>query len=634
MRRKQSTGFTFDFLAPELKLNMLGKAANHTKVGMIMSIACLCIFLTVLSIILMDYLDTTKPRVSQEIQSLTQQPLIDFVKDKHFPIMSFYFQDIYPITTTEELSTFAHVFMIKSTYYEPDVVGDPITPVYEQYDIVPCSELIDRGSRDTYAFQSDDPKETERFNKLSFCFDNKNGTMRMGGENSKKGLELIELRMYPCVLGAQCRNLTDLNQLSYSVINPTAVSNFGKKKDPISHETTAENYEFINFVTYPVHKLNLMRAEIYEDQGFLSSKSVSNQYTVIRNIGYASRSREVSKITCTLDEVDQLLCSPYFIQEFSVSKSILKVEREYKGIVESLSDVGGIMDLIFLIFYSVYGLYNGRVTDDLLVKKIYGVEKPTKKKTKSGSSSNSVMQDDKKQMERKEEKYKRAKDAVYNVSLDIIEIAKEINRIKFIGDLLLTPEISNQIPEILIKSAITNDLHSNSSVMNPQNGDNKMVSSIKKRRNKGPLKIIHPTLGDLRVPQVDDLLDDNKDGSQKVKEYHNRNGPPDMNIPMFMPSGPKGNSKNDQIGDSIKSEHPLIDFSEDFNKRAIEMDKFEIDNGIIDQYGNKDFKPFPQSYHENKRYPFLYGIQHDLKRVVESYNDGVIDSGIEDGHQI
>ena len=440
MRRKQTSGFSFDILAPEVKLNILGKAVYPTKVGILMSLACLCIFITASSFTFISYLDTTRPKISQEIKNLSEEPLIDFIQDKHFPILFFYDQEVIPVNSTD-LPTFAHVFLLKSTFYESPIVGEPEEVVYEKFDLVPCSALLAQDNNATFAYESTDVKETERWRNLAYCFDNRGGSMTLGGERGRKTYEVVELKILPCIMGADCKSEEALSTLSYSIANPTAVSNFGIKKSPISHDLKDENYEYLNFDTCTVHKMNLMRAEIYEDQGFLSETTRTSQYTVLKKMQYAFRSRNRTQITCTEEEVDLLSCVPYFVQELSVSNSLLRVEREYKGVVDSLGEVGGILDLIFVVFHFIYGFYNSGITQRALVKSIYGVEQPEKVKgNKEGKVGDKI----------EKAEYKRALNSVLNRSMDIVAIAKEVNRVRFLCDFLFTTDIDAKIPAFLL----------------------------------------------------------------------------------------------------------------------------------------------------------------------------------------
>lgn len=444
---KAKKGFMFDFLAPEVKLNIMGRSAVQTKLGMFLSGVCIFLFLTVTTVIVRSYFDTTKPKISQEVKPLNEEPLIDFVKDKHFPMILFYFKAVNPVNSTD-LQYFINAFMHRRVWYEAEFVGGLETVEEEIYDIVPCADLINRGKRDTYTFESDDPKVKETWDKLAYCFDNKNYNAKMGGPRGKKTYEMIQLKFYPCVHGSLCRTANDVSKLSFSVTNPTAVSNFGIKNNPISYEFP-ENYEFLNFDSIAIQKKNLMRAEIYDDRGFLWPNKITSQYTVLKSQKFEFRSRERTQTNCTQTQMDSNKCAAYYIQEFSVSKSRLEIQREYKGVVESLSEIGGIIDLILLVLRWIYGFYNSWVSQGLLVQYIYHLQKPTKVKDKASNKS----KENKKAGESKaNEKYNKAVEDISNRSIDITEIAKEINRVKFLFDFLFTSESSSKIPNILLKS--------------------------------------------------------------------------------------------------------------------------------------------------------------------------------------
>ena len=103
-----------------------------------------------------------------------------------------------------------------------------------------------------------------------------------------------------------------------------------------------------------------------------------------------------------------------------------------------MGEVGGILDLIFVVFHFIYGFYNSGITQRALVKSIYGVEQPEKvKRIKEGDKIEKV-------------EYKRALNSVLNRSMDIVAIAKEVNRVKFLCDFLFTTDIDAKIPAFLL----------------------------------------------------------------------------------------------------------------------------------------------------------------------------------------
>lgn len=54
-----------------------------------------------------------------------------------------------------------------------------------------------------------------------------------------------------------------------------------------------------------------------------------------------------------------------------------KISREYKGVIETLSDIGGIKELIHMVFILAYALFHARAEKNFLIQKIYNlVRKP------------------------------------------------------------------------------------------------------------------------------------------------------------------------------------------------------------------------------------------------------------------
>jgi hypothetical protein len=63
------------------------------------------------------------------------------------------------------------------------------------------------------------------------------------------------------------------------------------------------------------------------------------------------------------------------------------IKRQYKGMVESFSELGGMMDILFMMFLIPYRIYNSYVLKQRLVEIVYGVKKPSKPAVKPVSDS-------------------------------------------------------------------------------------------------------------------------------------------------------------------------------------------------------------------------------------------------------
>jgi hypothetical protein len=157
-----------------------------------------------------------------------------------------------------------------------------------------------------------------------------------------------------------------------------------------------------------------------------------------------------------MEEVKTYSCIPYYSVEMIVSNTAIKVIREYKGIVESISEVGGMMDLIYLIFSVLYGFYYHGVLAAGIVERVYNLMPLKTIKTQGtrlprGTNSSQVFPQSP-NVRAEAEKYRKIALRTINHKLDIVEISKELIALKAIKHLLFNPKLQELLPLYELKT--------------------------------------------------------------------------------------------------------------------------------------------------------------------------------------
>ena len=445
MRHTQgkSSRLSFDILAPDISLNYRGLSTVHTKTGTCLSIVCVIIFISLSISIFMSYIDTSKPKVSEELVALKNKPLINFKEDKMYPVL--FFKEASNYISMEEAGKYAHIVYRHYVFKIQDTGKEEIE--VKELKLVGCKELVDAGETSSIVVESEGTVKNLYY-KYGVCVDNRQEDFELGGAEKEveKTEESVYLEIYPCTLGAECKPASELNQFSYSISNPKTHLRAGNFESPLQTFTEQEDIFTINPYFSVFQKLKVMRSEIYDESGFLSPTKKVKSYVSHFEKHFVYDSRNQSKVSCTLKEVEDYYdCYPYFTQIIFLTNNLNKITREYKGIVEAISEVGGMIDLVFLFFYTIYGYYQNKCLKEEIVHSVYGVENPNKgnylkslfcwcsdKKSKVKSSTKSNENDIKK---RKVYEY-----LINSIDkrLDIVLIMKELDCIKVLMDKVMT----------------------------------------------------------------------------------------------------------------------------------------------------------------------------------------------------
>ncbi len=138
-----------------------------------------------------------------------------------------------------------------------------------------------------------------------------------------------------------------------------------------------------------------------------------------------------------------------------VSGTSIRITREYKGIVESISEVGGMIDIIYLLFSFIYGFYYQRALKANLVESIYNL-KPVQSSQVKAIDTRSKDQPavnlshpvgDQSQRE------KMRQDAMKEINrkLDIVQLSKELSALRALIHLLFPSETLTLLPLFELK---------------------------------------------------------------------------------------------------------------------------------------------------------------------------------------
>ena len=110
---------------------------------------------------------------------------------------------------------------------------------------------------------------------------------------------------------------------------------------------------------------------IIDDLGIFRGKKIRKQFPSFDRIFPQTKSRNASKLTCTPLEVATNICEPYIVFSFMSSNKKLTVIRTYKSITRTLSEIGGINSICFLIFYYITILFTRKTKRQFIIEKVF-----------------------------------------------------------------------------------------------------------------------------------------------------------------------------------------------------------------------------------------------------------------------
>jgi len=493
MRHKQSSLFNIDIFAADIKMNVAGNGSVGTKVGLALTITYASIFAALSYIILSDFLDKSKPKISQTVVSQDQKPEIRFKVDKMLPMMYFAYRSTNALKLPD-LNRFVTLQFAKYSMTKSKETGAMVAS-WKEFDVVQCGDLIAQGRFGGY---SDDPKVmSDPMVQNSVCVDTKDDDMIVGGPNFQTGdVEQVLFKILPCTLPTGCVPREELARVTFGNMSPKPILDLGNPKNPVRYLFEIRDMAFLSIAFTNRQSFNIMKAEVINEAGMFFSDEVAKGYAVIDSSSSSLTDRDATKLSCAVKPgIVGTDCSPYFLQSTFSSPQKLDIKRQYKGVVETFSEFGGMVDMLFLIFFFPYTFYNSRAVQEKMVEEVYGIQKP-KKPSRNQTSSTEI------HAQYKEDvlKYKRLLESTDNF-LDVGKMAREMNNARLLVQMLLPEGISFSKKPSEIHAALADEHPSNTEQVKPKELKQKSSLANPDLAQSKQKKVLHTSYSQVGFPK-------------------------------------------------------------------------------------------------------------------------------------
>jgi len=446
-----SRGKEVDFLAGRVELRVAGKSAVKTYIGAILSV-CNALLITVMSIyVFMQYIDTTQPHLAIEASYTPKYPKLDLGEAKLTPVFIAYDYGSTPIPA-EDLPKFLTVrFSLWNYTLEKDSSGNEHYNYQSRYfPIVTCGTLV--GNNRSFTFMEDpDAANKDIVRNYGYCIEAEPGELKLEGSWSDSYSSYPMIEFLPCVLGAECVDAMRLSELGISLIQTNPYINLSNYENPVKYSSNSDEYLYLTINTGQ-RVMNKMKInEIHDNRGWLSQDTLKQRFITIDKLTVSQYDRTLGQTSCTMAEIDDYSCQPYLYMVYTSGGISEKTTRTYQGITESLGQVGGVKEVLISLFTIVYTMYQQHHYKKVLLKSVYGSINHQHAKINPDDKDAEKQRLANIRRDQKDANYKKLAFESIEEVLDITVLAKEINSLKFITDVLLTPEQKKLIPYYTLK---------------------------------------------------------------------------------------------------------------------------------------------------------------------------------------
>ena len=542
-----------DILGSQVGLNVAGSSSVKTIFGALLSIIFIALLASGSVILIIPYFDSSNPFVVMTTKEASEYPAIDLYEDQIIPPIFLFDINTQAISQKDFLRYVTPVaYQIIQKFNIVDGVFKTDTTRI-QIDIVPCSQVDADLDKKIYGIWNQEKELKEFKNYIGMCLYPKNKEQFLvTGKPRSDIYSTLSIRFLPCSLPSGCVSLEELARIGLNL--PQLKKNIisSQKIDPVTVTPILENILPINPQQKTNFKANLRQNFIIDTAGFFSNPSIRANFADFSEYKSSYAYRDISKITCSKTEVESNICVPYTVFEYSSSGSSLTVERSYVGLFETIANIGGLKEILFMVMMLIYSLYNAKVERCYLFNMIFN----PKELNLIGLVSSSEKNTGKTEQKDKLEKLKKLSEKNIESCLDIVNIVREINKIRVLTDIFLPEEYQSIIPLISLNYESITDTKENHLEDNLKDRNNIKVAPKKR------FYTYQDSLNNIRSEMREkDIRKEQHTENNPRMRTHNHSGTIDKGQVIKAYATPLKVMKNEEIDDKLK-------FECEFNRRV------------------------------------------------------------------
>ena len=372
-----------DILAPDISLNVRGSSSLKTALGGILSLFFVAVLAWLVVIIVQDFFDKTAPKIRQQVSDSDLFPKIGLVENKLVPVIVAYKDGLTGLLAEETKSYFTAKLMMYEYRRKSGTTRDDFDVIKKQFDYVACKSLSKELRARLFAgFGNYFTNEAILNTALCLDLTTVDSDIFVYGKSDSEGFSLCTIQLSPCSEGGSCASQEEVISVMVNPIYPEPIIDLRNYEHPLRYITNSDNVFYLNPGSIQFHQQKMMYSTIENDRGFLFGESRVTSYYHVEKELIVSQFRPLNQIECNPSLIGTAECKPYIITEImSGGKSLVQV-REYKGVVETLGEIGGVKELVYICFFYLYTFYHDRAAKHSMVREVYRAKRGSSKDKK------------------------------------------------------------------------------------------------------------------------------------------------------------------------------------------------------------------------------------------------------------
>lgn len=346
-----------DILGSELNFKYGHDNTFKTNIGGFFSILVLAALIFTFYDAVYRLIDTEKPEVSMSSTVSSHYPEMDLYQDQFSFAVGSYKQP--NIVEVEELYRYVTpvAIVIRQDFVE---VSSGVTPITyaDIVDFIPCKDLEDKHSIEPFLQTSQLRVITEKYGLCPNI--TKDTGWKVAGKFNEPPNRLLKLEFFPCSLSNKDDCATEEEFYDFEIQLGIIRRGFnpGDFDNPAQTIPSYDRGVYVNPGQTKHYHLYMQTNEIWDDYKEFQDETLKKRYYSISSERMDVNSRDTSVMHCTTAEIKSLTCSPMLVVRIWSSGKKSKIIRRYNKIVQTMGEMGGNAEILFILGSVVYLWYN------------------------------------------------------------------------------------------------------------------------------------------------------------------------------------------------------------------------------------------------------------------------------------
>ena len=367
-----------DILSRPPELNVGGTGGVKTNTGALLTLVYLAIMAFVVIDATSNYLDDSSPTVTQNFLVDPESPKIDFIDNNIYPLVLGFYRNESRITIEEGRYYFsARMLLYSYTFNETSKDYDYANEFIE---LVPCRDSPGATDLQFKLFKGKVKRET--IDSFGMCLPmDKRDKLYVEGSFTSKKQQYAYLEITPCS-AASCATALELTKIYFITGFAQHTVDSSRFNDPVRVHLENNDIYYVNPSSKIQNSVKLRQYQVKDQYGFPYSPKTRFDGFEISEIKTKSQGRDSTKISCTRAEfldINTVPCQSFINIEFIGNGNRVVYTRTYQGILETLGNIGGFNEIIYIILVFIYQPFYYRAFSQTVMNKLFAFNKGKQK---------------------------------------------------------------------------------------------------------------------------------------------------------------------------------------------------------------------------------------------------------------